>query len=87
MPGDDQNSYLSAEDRARLEIDGMLAAAGWAVQTASTLNLGAEDARSRADRERQVAHPDRHAVDRHPHPEAVWFASTRGQAGPRAWRP
>jgi len=33
--------YLSAEDRSRLEIDRMLGAAGWAVQTARAVNLGA----------------------------------------------
>lgn len=34
-------SYLSAEDKARVEIDKMLEAAGWAVQDARTANLAA----------------------------------------------
>src|SRR6266498_4895413 len=35
-------SYLSAEDKARVEIDKMLEAAGWAVQDAREVNLAAE---------------------------------------------
>jgi type I restriction enzyme, R subunit len=42
-------SYLSAEDKARVEIDRMLEAAGWAVQDARDANLAA--ARSVAVRE------------------------------------
>ena len=34
-------SYLSAEDKARVEIDKMLEAAGWAVQDARSANLAA----------------------------------------------
>ncbi len=34
-------AYLSAEDRARVEIDEMLAAAGWSVQDARRVNLAA----------------------------------------------
>jgi type I site-specific restriction endonuclease len=34
-------SYLSAEDKARVEIDKMLEAAGWAVQDARDVNLAA----------------------------------------------
>jgi hypothetical protein len=34
-------SYLSAEDKARVEIDKMLEAAGWAVQDAREANLAA----------------------------------------------
>lgn len=34
-------SYLSAEDKARVEIDKMLGAAGWAVQDARHVNLAA----------------------------------------------
>jgi type I site-specific restriction endonuclease len=44
-------SYLSAEDKARVEIDKMLEAAGWAVQDAREANLAAARAiRSRASR-------------------------------------
>jgi type I restriction enzyme, R subunit len=35
------DSYLSAEEKARVEIDRMLEAAGWAVQNARGVNLGA----------------------------------------------
>jgi type I site-specific restriction endonuclease len=35
------DAYLSAEDRARVEIDKQLVAAGWAVQRAHEVNLGA----------------------------------------------
>jgi type I restriction enzyme, R subunit len=34
-------SYLSAEDKARVEIDRMLKVAGWAVQDARDVNLAA----------------------------------------------
>jgi type I restriction enzyme, R subunit len=34
-------SYLSAEDKARVEIDKMLEAAGWAIQDARDVNLAA----------------------------------------------
>ena len=34
-------SYLSAEDKARVEIDKMLEAAGWTVQDARDVNLAA----------------------------------------------
>src|SRR5579875_2080765 len=33
------STYLSAEDRARVKIDEMLVAAGWAVQDVKTMNL------------------------------------------------
>jgi type I restriction enzyme, R subunit len=35
------DAYLSPEDRARIQIDEMLDAAGWAVQAASSVNLAA----------------------------------------------
>jgi type I restriction enzyme, R subunit len=35
------DSYLTAEARARVEIDRQLEAAGWAVQSMDTLNLAA----------------------------------------------
>ena len=41
MADDKTTSYLTPEARARIEIDRMLAAAGWAVQNASQVNLAA----------------------------------------------
>src|ERR1041385_6819180 len=35
------DAYLSAEDRARVKIDRLLTEAGWAVQRADRVNLGA----------------------------------------------
>jgi type I restriction enzyme, R subunit len=43
MAADDPAERLSAEARARLLIDGQLAASGWAVQGAKDLNLFASD--------------------------------------------
>jgi len=40
-PVTDELAYLTPEARARVEIDRMLAAAGWAVQDASRANLSA----------------------------------------------
>lgn len=41
MPDGGDASYLAAEARARVEIDRMLQAAGWAVQHKDSVNLGA----------------------------------------------
>ena len=55
MADDKTTSYLTPEARARIEIDRMLAAAGWAVQNASQVNLAAS--RGVAVREFVMASP------------------------------
>jgi type I restriction enzyme R subunit len=73
-------SYLSAEDKARVEIDKMLEAAGWAVQDAREANLAA--ARGVAVREFILEPPHGRAdyllfVDR----EAVGVGRSSGSTG------
>jgi type I restriction enzyme R subunit len=55
MADDKTTSYLTPEARARIEIDRMLAAAGWAVQNAGQVNLAAS--RGVAVREFVMASP------------------------------
>ncbi|HTP26595.1 MAG TPA: hypothetical protein VMK12_13200, partial [Anaeromyxobacteraceae bacterium] len=41
MPSDPTIAYLAPEAKARVEIDRMLAAAGWAIQNYAAVNLSA----------------------------------------------
>jgi hypothetical protein len=71
-PGSD--SYLTAEARARVEIDRQLQAAGWAVQDAGEVNLAASQAWGCASSfsSRRTAGPTTHsAKERHHTPPST----------------